>query len=294
MTTEITKPGMTGGAAADLARAALAHRMGVAAKTPEGADKLKRIAAEICEMFAAGYSIWRPPANDRNAINPWSKLDPGDIEAAALLAYDLDLAASGPWCGFYAFPQGDALQFRITPRGYQTLALRAGQRVKLREVREGDAFGHEITSEGERFFHRPIPFSTKPIIGAYCAVYRVTDEALLRVITLSKAELDVRASASKSGIWGKYYAEMAKKSVLHRAIAEMAIVLSPQEAERVREMPIAGVAGDNESPVFDVPGEAPAQISVSAPEAPRAFQRPPAPPAPPQEETTDPVSGEQA
>lgn len=291
MSTEITKPGMTGGAAADLARAALAHRMGVAAKTPEGADKLKRIAAEICEMFAAGYAAWRPRRDDRNAVNPWSKLHPGDIEAAALLAYDLDLAASGPWCGFYAYPKGDVLQFSISPRGYQTLALRAGQRVKLREVREGDAFGHEITSEGERFFHRPIPFSTKPVIGAYCAVYRVTDDALLRLISLSKEELDVRAAASISGIWNKYFVEMAKKSVLHRAIAEMAIVLSPQEAERVREMPIAGVAGDFEAPVFEVPGEAPAQISITAPEAPRAFQRPPAPPP---EETADPASGEQA
>ena len=291
MTTEITKPGMTGGAAADLARAALAHRMGVAAKTPEGADKLKRIAAEICEMFAAGYAAWRPRRDDRNAVNPWSQLDPGDIEAAALLAYDLDLAASGPWCGFYAFPQGKALQFRLSPRGFHTLALRAGQKIKTDVVRKGDEYGHEITSEGERFFHRPIPWSEALIVGAYCAVYRVTDGALLRVVSLNKAQLDVRASASISGIWDKYYAEMAKKSVLHRAIAEMAIVLSPQEAERVREMPIAGVAGDFEAPVFDVPGEAPAQISMSAPEAPRAFPRPPAPPV---EETADPVSGEQA
>lgn len=275
----------------------LAKRLGVAASTPEGADKLARYGAAMLEVFNAGVKSWR--SRNSNDVNPWLRVTVAEIQSATLLAYDLDLYPGGPLGGLYFFPQGGVLQKRLSPVGVYTLALRAGQRVKCEVVCHKDRFEWGVGADGEWYTHEPAkddPFSTGRIIGAYCAVYRATDDKLLRVIRLSEEELMTRREAGVSGTWDKYKKEMRKKAVLGRAWRERAIVLHVEDAALVRELPLSISEDDQETPTF-LQDETPPVRQIAAPAAPRTLPRPPTVAEPveatPPEDAADPVSGEQ-
>jgi len=83
--------------------------------------------------------------------------------------------------------------------------------------------------------------------------------------------------------------EMIIKSGLHAATSSGAIVFEQGITHTLAATPLGAYDGD----VDEMDLEPPTVRQVSAPDAPRAFQRPPAPPVPQTEETADPVSGEQ-
>ena len=128
------------------------------------------------------------------------------------------------------------------------------------------------------------------IVGVFVAVYRTSDNRLMQVVTMSLADVNVNRSKSKmknGGPWQDFFEQMAIKSVLHRALSSGAITFDEGLTHALAAVPIGGYDGDADE--MDL--EPPTVRQVTAPEAPRAFPRPPAPPV---EETADPVSGEQS
>jgi hypothetical protein len=115
---------------------------------------------------------------------------------------------------------------------------------------------------------------------------RAADNALLRVVTMSPADIAVCKSKSKmkeKGPWKDFFEQMAIKSVLHRALSSGAITFDEGLTHALAATPLGAYDGDADEMDLD----APTVRQVAAPDAPRAFQRP----APPSEDVADPASG---
>jgi len=263
---------------------AIGRRLGESAKTAEGRDRVGMVANAIARTVGEGLG-------SKNA-DDWRQITNIQMIAAAVTVYETGLSPVGAVKELYLFPQGGILQVRLSPAGLVKLAGRAGQIVRPDVVRAGDYFVNELGADGPVLIHRPVPWSEAPIVGVYVAVYRAADNALLRVITLNRAEIAVRRSKSKmkdKGPWVDFEKEMIIKSGLHAATSSGAIVFEQGITHTLAATPLGAYDGD----VDEMDLEPPTVRQVSAPDAPRAFQRPPAPPVPQTEETADPVSGEQ-
>ncbi len=261
---------------------AIGRRLGEIAKTPEGRDRVGMVANAIARTVGEGLG--------GSQYEHWQKITNIQMIAAAVTVYETGLSPVGAVKELYLFPEGGVLQVRLSPAGLVKLAGRSGQIVRPAVVRDGDLFEYEIGVEGPRLRHRPVAFSEAAIVGAYVAVYRAADNALLRVVTMSPADIAVCKSKSKmkeKGPWKDFFEQMAIKSVLHRALSSGAITFDDGLTHALAAVPIGGYDGDADE--MDL--EPPTVRQVTAPEAPRAFPRPPAPPV---EETADPVSGEQS
>ena len=260
----------------------LGRRLGEIAKTPEGRERIAMVANAIARTVGEGLG--------GKSSEHWQKIGNIQLIAAAVAVHETGLSPVGAVKELYVFPEGGVLQVRLSPAGLVKLAGRAGQIVRPAVVRDGDLFDYEIGAEGPRLRHRPVAFSSTPIVGAYVAVYRAVDNALLRVVTMSLADINVCKSKSKmrsGGPWQDFFEQMAIKSVLHRALSSGAITFDDGLTHALAAVPIGGYDGDADE--MDL--EPPTVRQVTAPEAPRAFPRPPAPTV---EETADPVSGEQS
>lgn len=260
---------------------AIGRRLGEIAKTPEGRDRVGMVANAIARTVGEGLG--------GSQYEHWQKITNIQMIAAAVTVYETGLSPVGAVKELYLFPEGGVLQVRLSPAGLVKLAGRSGQIVRPAVVRDGDLFEYEIGVEGPRLRHRPVAFSEAPIVGAYVAVYRAADNALLRVVTMSPADIAVCKSKSKmkeKGPWKDFFEQMAIKSVLHKALSSGAITFDEGLTHALAAVPIGAYDGDADEMDLD----APTVRQVVAPDAPRSFQRPPAPPV---EETADPVSGEQ-
>ena len=253
-------------------------RLGSLIETPEGRTKAAIAVNAIAEAVAMGL---KGPQSQH-----WQELTCGALRNAVANILDTGLSPVGATKELYVFPKDGRMSVLVSPAGLIKLASRSGQIVRPGVVRHGDDFGHEIGNDGPVFRHRPVAFSEAPIVGVYVAVYRAADNMLLRVVTMSPADIAVCKSKSKmknGGPWQDFFEQMAIKSVLHKALSSGAITFDEGLTHALAAVPIGGYDGDADEADL----EPPTVRQVSAPEAPRSFQRP----APPVEETADPASG---
>jgi len=200
---------------------AIARRLGDAAKTPEGRERVSRIATMMVSTVSAALA---------QGGAGWDRVSPEEIGRATLAIVDLDLNPAAAVKEVYVYPERDALKVAVSPAGLAKLAARSGQIVHVDVVREGDAFICGQDETGWRFSHQYVrsatsPRSERPIVCAY-VICRRPDGQILSVVELDAAEIEARAKASRGGkVWERWYAEMAKKSALHRALAQGAIVI---------------------------------------------------------------------
>jgi recombinational DNA repair protein RecT len=200
----------------------------------------------------------------------WDRISPDEIGRATLAIVDLDLNPAAAVKEVYIHPERDALKVAVSPAGLAKLAARSGQIVHTDVVREGDAYISGQDETGWRFAHQYVrsasePRSMRPIVCAY-VVTRRPDGQILSVVELDAAEIEARAKASRGGkVWEKWYAEMAKKSALHRALAQGAIVidgglphaLAVNEDDRDTDPPAP-------SPIVQVQAPRPPAITMSS------------------------------
>lgn len=233
------------------------------ANTPDGRAKVKAarlmIATAVAQVVATGK-----PAD----VDAWRNLSNSSIARATLALISLDLSPTAAVKEAYLFPQGGELQVRVSPAGLIKLAARSGQIVRLGVVREGDDFDLYTDGDGPHFHHRPVYTGTgerseRRLVGAYCTV---TYKGKLASVTfLDAAQIKARRQAAKQDyVWSKWPEEMAKKSVLHRALAESAIIFEEGMThalaanEHDREDP-----GATPSPVVQVSAPRPPAIAMS-------------------------------
>lgn len=122
----------------------------------------------------------------------------------------------------YAIPYGGTLQFQTDYKGETKMAkkysIRPIKDIYAKVVREDDLFEEEI-KEGQQFVNfKPIPFSDKPIIGAFAVV--LYQDGGMEYETMSKSQIEgIRDNFSKmkNGLmWTKTPEEAYKKTVLRR------------------------------------------------------------------------------
>ena len=214
----------------------------------------------------------------------------GALRNAVANILDTGLSPVGATKELYIFPEGGRLTVRCSPAGLRKLAARCGQNVIPGAVREKDHFKAYLDNDGWHLRHEPELWNGGEIVGVYVAVYRATDNRLMQVVTMSLADVNVNRSKSKmkeKGPWADFFEQMAIKSVLHKAVSSGAVAFDEGLTHALAAISLGAYDGDADE--MDL--EPPTVRQVTAPEAPRAFPRPP---APPQEETADPASGEQA
>jgi recombinational DNA repair protein RecT len=240
---------------------AIARRLGDAAKTPEGRERVSRIATMMVSTVSAALA---------QGGAGWDRISPEEIGRATLAIVDLDLNPAAAVKEVYVYPERDALKVAVSPAGLAKLASRSGQIVHVDVVREGDTFIAGQDETGWRFSHQYVrsatnPRSERPIVCAY-VITRRPEGQILSVVELDAAEIEARAKASRGGkVWEKWYAEMAKKSALHRALAQGAIIidgglshaLAANEHDRDTDPPAA-------SPIVQVGAPRPPAITMSA------------------------------
>ena len=152
------------------------------------------------------------------------------IVKATHLGLDIGVLGSA-----YIVPYGNQASLVIGYAGLIDLAFRSGtvKNIHSGVVREND--NYERTHDD--FWHKYNAFDSTevrgPVIGTYCLVD--LSNGGRQIETMSRDEIDQIRNASRSGngpAWTQYYDEMAKKSVIRRALKR--IKLSPEVQEVIQ------------------------------------------------------------
>ncbi len=122
----------------------------------------------------------------------------------------------------YAIPYAGNMQFQTDYKGEIKLCKRYSKEpikdIFAKIVRDGDLFEEEVENGIQKVRYRPVPFSDKPMLGAF-AIVSYKDGSML-YDTMSSADIEnVRNTYSKakdSQAWRESTGEMYKKTVLRR------------------------------------------------------------------------------
>ncbi len=122
----------------------------------------------------------------------------------------------------YAIPYAGNMQFQTDYKGEIKLCKRYSKNpikdIFAKTVREGDLFEEEVENGTQKVRYRPMPFSDKPMLGAFAIV--VYKDGSMLYDTMSKADIekvrDTYSKAKDSQAWRESTGEMYKKTVLRR------------------------------------------------------------------------------
>lgn len=122
----------------------------------------------------------------------------------------------------YAIPYGGEMKFQTDYKGEIKLCKRYSKNeikdIFAKVVREGDFFEESVDSGVQNVVYKPLPFSNKPLVGAFAIV--VFKDGSMLYDTMGKEEIEnVRNTYSKaanSQAWVSSTGEMYKKTVLRR------------------------------------------------------------------------------
>lgn len=168
-----------------------------------------------------------------------AKCSVDSVFRSAVQAAELGLEAGSSLQRAYLVPFGQTCQLVVGYRGLCELAYRSGQVISIeaRCVYQGDLWEYRVTHEGASFSHEPREESDpKKITHVYCVIRLKSGGRVVDVMT--RAEVDRIRSKSKtgqSGPWATDYAEMAKKTVVRRALKLCPMSIELARAERLSD-----------------------------------------------------------
>jgi recombination protein RecT len=121
----------------------------------------------------------------------------------------------------YLVPYGSALTFMPSYKGMVKLATRYSTRpiktIFAKVVREDDVFEESIVNGEPTINYKAVPFSNKPIIGAFAVCQYQDGGTIYEVMSREDIEQCRKSSKAKnSPAWNNFWSEMAKKTVLRR------------------------------------------------------------------------------
>jgi recombination protein RecT len=128
-------------------------------------------------------------------------------------------------------------------RGLLDLARRSGEilSVDARVVREGDTFDYAFGLDPV-LRHRPADNPERPITHVYAVIRLKGGGAQFDVLTHKEVEaVRAQSRASKDGPWVSHWPEMAKKTVLKRALKLAPMSVEAHTAVALDELAEAGV-----------------------------------------------------
>ena len=92
----------------------------------------------------------------------------------------------------YAIPYGGSMQFQTDYKGEIKLCKRYSKNpirdIFAKVVREGDFFEEEVENGTQKVSYKPVPFSDKPMLGAFAIV--VYKDGSMMYDTMSKADIE--------------------------------------------------------------------------------------------------------
>ena len=122
----------------------------------------------------------------------------------------------------YAIPYGGKVQFQTDYKGEIKLCKKYSRNpirdIYAKLVREGDFFEEVITNGTQSINFKPVPFSSKEVIGAFAVV--LFKDGSMMYDTMSVEEIEktrnTYSKAKNSQAWKESPGEMQKKTVLRR------------------------------------------------------------------------------
>lgn len=161
----------------------------------------------------------------------------------------------------YAIPYGGEMKFQTDYKGEIKLCKRYSKNkikdIYAKVVREGDFFEESVDAGVQNVIYKPVPFSNKPLIGAFAIV--VFKDGSMMYDTMGKEEIEnVRKTYSKaqnSQAWVSSTGEMYKKTVLRRLCK-----LIDLDFDNIEQMLAYEDGGDAEFKNNALPGNAPAAL----------------------------------
>jgi len=121
----------------------------------------------------------------------------------------------------YLIPYGSKLDYSTSYIGEVKLrkkySVRPIKDIYAKVVRQGDDYEETVIDGKQSVNFKPLPFNNGEIIGAF-AVCQFEDGDIL-VDSMSKDEIENSRKSSKaqsSPVWGRFYEQMAKKTVMRR------------------------------------------------------------------------------
>lgn len=172
-----------------------------------------------------------------------------DLDVSKLKGQEFNLAKclmKGAYLGLdffnkecYVITYGSVPQFMTDYKGEEKLCKKYSinpiKDIYAKLVREDDFF-EEVVENGKQFVNfKPVPFSNKPIIGAFAVVYY--QDGSMNYETMSLQEIEFirdNFSKQKNGqAWGKSFGEMAKKTVLRRLCKHIELDFDSIEQNKV-------------------------------------------------------------
>lgn len=122
----------------------------------------------------------------------------------------------------YAVPYDGVMQFQTDYKGEIKICKKHSKapirNIFAKVVREGDFFEEEVVGGEQKICHKPVPFSTADMVGAFAVV--LYKDGTISYDTMSKAEIEktreVYSKAPNSPAWKNSPGEMYKKTVLRR------------------------------------------------------------------------------
>lgn len=157
---------------------------------------------------------------DNKKKDQLSKVDPATIPICLAKGAFLGLDFFNGEC--YAIPYGGEMKFQTDYKGEIKLCKRYSKNkikdIFAKVVREGDFFEESVDAGVQNVTYKPVPFSNKPMVGAFAIV--VFKDGSMLYDTMGKDEIEnVRKTYSKaqnSQAWVSSTGEMYKKTVLRR------------------------------------------------------------------------------
>lgn len=178
-------------------------------------------------------------------------IDPQSIVECAISAMKLDIE---PGTDCYFVPYGGKCTFIVGPQGLIKLMYRSGfvRSVTARYVLANDEFSYELGTDEHVKHKRGVKRAIKAddiwrdLVAAYCIIETSTGGTVIEVIERGDIEYFRSLSPSgqsKSGLWGKFPAEAARKAALKQCAkgvphsSQLAIALGVDADERSYEVP---------------------------------------------------------
>lgn len=157
-----------------------------------------------------------------NSDIDFSKCKPQDVAMEFFKGVVLGLEASNK--EYYVIPYGTKPTFQMDYKGAKKLAMKYSEReikdVKSYLVKEGDHIDFGVKDGEDYFEFKPVPFSKADVVGVVSVVYFTDGGMVYETMSTEEVE-EIRNGFSKaknSPAWVKTWGEMAKKTVMRRAL----------------------------------------------------------------------------
>ena len=166
----------------------------------------------------------------------------------------------------YAIPYGGEMNFQTDYKGEIKVCKRFSddpiKDIYAKVVREGDMYDEGVQGGIQQLNFKPVPFSNKPIIGAFAVV--VFKDGTIKYDSMSTEEMDhtreVYSKAKKSQAWRESAGEMYKKTVIRRLSKTIDLNLDNVELIKAYEEGSGFEFEDRTSPRIAARGGEPEQV----------------------------------